>query len=112
VAVTSERVHEPEVHRLDAELVLAEAGGVDSAPAEARERAERLLHAAIESARRRGARMLELRALTTLVRVSGRGPKRREARRQLTEVLAGFTEGLDTGDLQDAQSLLSDSRDR
>ena len=106
VTATGERYHEPEIHRLDAELVLAEAGGVQSASGEARERAEQVLHAAIECARRQGARTLELRAATTLARLHGRAAKGRQARAQLGELLASFAEGFDTPDLRDARGVL------
>jgi predicted ATPase len=106
VTATGERYHEPEIHRLDAEMVLAEAGGARSAPAKVRERAAQLLHEAIECARRQGARTLELRAATTLARLRGRGAKGRQARARLAELLASFVEGFDTADLQDAQRLL------
>ena len=36
VTATGERYHEPEIHRIDAELVLAEAGGAGGAPSEPR----------------------------------------------------------------------------
>jgi predicted ATPase len=75
VAATGERYYEPEILRLDAELVLVEAGGADSAPSEARARAEALLHTAIACASIQGARTLELRTTTALARVCGRGAK-------------------------------------
>jgi adenylate cyclase len=102
-----ERFHEPEIRRIDAELVLAEAGGADNAPAEARERAETLVHAAIECAARQGARTLELRAATMLARLCRRGAKGRQARARLAELFASFTEGFDIPDLEDARRLLA-----
>ena len=107
VVATGERYYEPEIHRLDAELVLAEAGGADGAPSDARARAEALLDTAIECASRQGARTLELRAMTTLARVCGRGAKGRQARARLADLLARFTEGFDTTDLQDARRLVA-----
>jgi adenylate cyclase len=103
-----ERFHEPEIHRLDAELVLAEAGGAHAATARARERAERLLHEAIECAGRQGARMLELRAATSLARLLRRGAKGKRARERLSDLLASFTEGFDTADLREARELVAD----
>ena len=108
VTATGERYYEPEIHRLDAELVLAEAGGADGAPSDARERAEALLHTAIECASRQGARTLELRAMTALARVCGRGAKGRQARARLADLLASFTEGFDTADLQEARRLVAE----
>jgi ATP/maltotriose-dependent transcriptional regulator MalT len=103
-----ERLQEAEIRRLDAELVLAEAGGERHAPPEARERARVLVEAAIECARRQGARTLELRAATSLARLSGRGAKGSRAR--LAELLASFTEGFDTADLKEARQALSLTR--
>ncbi len=107
VAATGERYHEPEIHRLDAELVLAEAGGADGAPSDARDRAEALLHTAIECARRQGARTLELRATTALARLCGRGAEGRQARARLADLLASFTEGFDTADVREARRLVA-----
>jgi tetratricopeptide (TPR) repeat protein len=106
IVAAGERFHEPEIRQLDAELVLAESGGADQAPAEARERAEALLHAAIECASRQGARTLELRATTALARLWRRGTKGREARARLAELFASFSEGFATRDLLDAKRLL------
>jgi DNA-binding winged helix-turn-helix (wHTH) protein/predicted ATPase len=106
VTATGERYHEPEIHRIDAALVLAEAGGADGAPSEARQRTEVLLHTAIECARRQGARTLELRAMTALARLRQRGAKGKQTRAQLAELLASFTEGFDTADLQEARRLV------
>jgi predicted ATPase len=102
VAATGERYYEPEILRLDAELVLAEAGGADDAPSEARARAEALLHTAIACASIQGARTLELRTTTALARVCGRGPKGKQARSRLADLRACFTEGFDTADLKEA----------
>jgi DNA-binding winged helix-turn-helix (wHTH) protein/predicted ATPase len=110
VMATGERYHEPEIHRIDAELVLAEAGGAHRAPSSARERAEALLHTAIECASHQGARTLELRAMTALARLCGRGAKGRQARARLAELLASFTEGFDTADLQEARQLIAAKR--
>jgi DNA-binding winged helix-turn-helix (wHTH) protein/tetratricopeptide (TPR) repeat protein len=101
-----ERFHEAETHCVDAELVLAEAGGADRAPTAARARAEVLLDAAIACASRQGARTLELRATTMLARHCRRGKKREQARTRLAELLSCFTEGLGTPDLRDARRLL------
>jgi DNA-binding winged helix-turn-helix (wHTH) protein/predicted ATPase len=85
VAATGERICEPEIHRLDAELVLTEAGGASRASAGTRQRAEELLRSAIECARRQGARTFELRATTSLARLSGRSTKGRETRARLDD---------------------------
>ena len=100
VAANGERYYEAEILRLDAELVVTLAGG---APSDARARAEALLHTAVECASRQGARTLELRAMTALARVCGRGVKGRQVRSRLADLLASFTEGFDTADLQEAR---------
>jgi hypothetical protein len=51
--------------------------------------------------------MLELRAATTLARLRGRGAKGKQARARLADLLASFTEGFDTADLEDARRLLA-----
>ena len=107
IAATGERYHESEVHRIDAELMLAEAGGVEKAPARARKQAEALLHEAVACANRQGARTLELRAATSLARLCPPGALRTQARARLGDLLAWFTEGLDTADLREARALLS-----
>jgi predicted ATPase len=106
VATTGERYHEPEIHRLDAELVLAEVGGAHGAPPEARERAEALLRTAIECASGQGSRTLELRAMTALARLCRRGAKGGALRARLAELLSCFSEGFGTADLQEARRLI------
>ena len=108
VVATGERYYESEIYRLDAELVVSEAGGADGAPSDARASAEALLHTAIECASRQGARTLELRATTALARVCGRGAKGRQTRARLADLLASFTEGFDTTDLQEARRLAAE----
>jgi DNA-binding winged helix-turn-helix (wHTH) protein/predicted ATPase len=105
ITATGERYHEPEIHRIDAELVLAEAGGADGARADARERAEASLHTAIDCASRQGNRTLELRATAALARLHGRSAKGKQTRVRLAELLSSFTEGLDTADLREARQL-------
>jgi predicted ATPase len=107
VATTGERYHEPEIHRLDAELMLIEASGAKRTPRSVRERVEAALHASIACARDQGARTLELRATTMLARLGGRGTAR-ASRASLVELLAGFTEGRDTADVMDACRLLAE----
>ena len=94
VATSAERYWEAEIQRIDAELVLAENGTVEAATM--------LLRAAVDCARREGARTPELRAATALARLT----KTRAARDALATVVASFTEGLDVPDLQDARNLL------
>jgi len=61
---------------------------------------------AIEIARRRNAKSLELRAATSLARLWQREGKRAEAHQMLNEIYGWFTEGFDTADLKDAKVLL------
>src|SRR5262249_2943618 len=56
LTATGERFHEPEIHRLDAELILTESGGAGGAPPRARGPAGRPRPPAIESAHPQGAR--------------------------------------------------------
>ena len=51
-------------------------------------------------------RFLELRAATSQARLFKRERREVEARNLLSSVYAGFTEGFETPDLQDAKSLL------
>jgi adenylate cyclase len=109
IAATGERYHEAEIKRLDAELVCAEAGGIDEASPDARSRVETLLRDAIECAQRQGARTLELRATTTLVRLCRDRAEGPQARARLVELLAPFSEGFDTADLREARELVEES---
>ena len=92
VARTGERWAEPELLRLTAELELR-AG--ESTP----ERAARQLRDAVTLAHDRSARSFELRAATSLARVSGDAAP-------LRACLARFDEGATTRDLVDAHSVL------
>ncbi|HEY3064715.1 MAG TPA: adenylate/guanylate cyclase domain-containing protein [Methylomirabilota bacterium] len=91
----------PEVYRLEAELLLRSA---DNTTAEA----ERLLITAVDLARGRSQKSLELRAATSLARLWQRENKREAARRTLAPVYEWFTEGLETPDLQTARRLLAE----
>jgi tetratricopeptide (TPR) repeat protein len=90
----------PEVYRLDGELLLR---GVQPAADEA----ARSFRAAMDLARQRAAKGLELRAATSLARLYEGQGRRAEAGEMLAEVYGHFTEGLDTADLQAARSLLA-----
>ncbi len=61
---------------------------------------------AVEIANRYGAKSLALRAATSLARLWQFQGKRKGAYDLLAPVYGWFTEGFDTADLQDAQSLL------
>jgi hypothetical protein len=68
--------------------------------------AEALFAEAASTQRGRGARMLELEALTRLARVQGAGPESALTRLRLREVCDAFTEGLGTVQLATARTVL------
>jgi adenylate cyclase len=68
--------------------------------------AEPHLRQAVEIARARGERSLELRAATSLGRLLARERRPTEARNLVAGVYGSFTEGLDTADLRAARTLL------
>jgi predicted ATPase len=89
----------PEIQRIGAELML-QCGRRDDA--------EQGFRAAIELARQRSEKSLELRATTGWARLlAGRG-RRDEARRALRGIYGWFSEGFDTADLRAARALLDE----
>ncbi len=68
--------------------------------------AEACFHKAIEIARHQGAKLWELRAVTSLSRLWHGQGKKDEARPMLAEIYSWFAEGFDTVDLQEAKALL------
>ena len=96
---TGERFYEAELYRLKGELLRRHAVGGPESP-------EGCLVKAIEVARRQGARSLELRAVVSVSRVWREHGREAHARRTLVDACSGFTEGLDTVDLREAQALL------
>ena len=91
--------HAPEIHRIHGELLVRR---------DQRDEAEACFRRAIEIARRRSQRALELRAATSLARLLTQAGRRDEARRQLADIYAWFTEGFDTADLKAARALLDE----
>jgi len=91
----------PELHRLKGELLLTRG-------TEARGEAEACFRRAIEIARARQARSLELRAVMSLSRLLARLGQRDDAREMLAEIYRWFTEGFDTKDLREAKALLDE----
>jgi predicted ATPase len=63
---------------------------------------------AIEIAQRQQAKSLELRAVMSLSRLWQSQGKKAEARQMLAEIYGWFTEGFDTGDLQEAKALMEE----
>ena len=96
---TQERFYEAEVHRVQGELVLAQA-------ADQHALAETCFQHALAIARRQQARSWELRAAMSLARLWQQQGKRAEARALLAPIYGWFTEGFDTADLQEARALL------
>jgi predicted ATPase len=99
---TGVRWYDAEIHRLRGDL-LHNKGGADPGQVEAHYRQ------AIQVARQGEARSWELRATLSLCRLwrsQGTQDKTQQARHMLAEIYGWFTEGLDTGDLQEASHLL------
>ncbi len=78
---------------------------------DAREDSERQFRQAIDMARHRSQRMLELRATMSLARLWQQTGRQSEAGRQLREIYGWFTEGFDTPDLRAAKVLLDELSD-
>lgn len=104
-----ERYIEPEIHRIHGELLLKSttigsrvAGEFQSV----KSKAEQSFLKAIEIARCRKAKMLELRAAVSLSRFLAQSGRAAEAARILSETCACFTEGRDTQEFRVAQNLL------
>ena len=70
--------------------------------------AEAWLQRALDVARRQEAKSLELRAAMSLARLWQQQGKQPEARALLAPIYGWFTEGFDTADLQEAQTLLAE----
>jgi len=98
---TGERGREAELHGLQGELLLAQAGDRQQVP-----EAEACFHQALAVARRQQAKSLELRAATSLSRLWQQQGKQAEAHELLAPIYGWFTEGFDTKDLQEAKALL------
>jgi class 3 adenylate cyclase len=88
-----------EILRIEGELAARGGGPSD---------AEQRFRAAIETARSRGEKSLELRASMSLVRLLLGQGRRDEARDALAGIYGWFTEGFDTADLRAAKTLLGE----
>jgi tetratricopeptide (TPR) repeat protein len=93
-----ERFLDAELHRLRGEVAMSRGDFV---------RAEQEFEAAIEQARARSQRSLELRGALSFACLEQRQGGAGGARARLAELYAGFTEGLDTADLVEAGALLA-----
>ena len=92
----------PEIRRVRGQLLLRQ---------NERDEGERQLREAINLARHRLQRMLELRATTSLARLWQQTGRRSQAGQQLGPIYGWFTEGFDTGDLRAAKALLDELSD-
>jgi adenylate cyclase len=88
----------PELCRLRGVLTLAASNSVDAAAASFRE--------AIDLARRQDAKLLELRAASSLARLGAARGQSGDAY-SIAPIYTWFTEGFDTSDLREAQALMS-----
>ena len=75
-----------------------------------REAAEADFREAIACSKKMDAKMLELRAATSLARLLRDTDRRDEAHTMLSEIYNWFTEGFDTADLKDAKALLDEMK--
>ena len=102
---SGERWWEPELYRLEGELMLKLAGGAPPAAA-LRSKAEACFQRAIEIAHEQKAKLLELRAMVSLSRLAGQTSQYSNQGRSLRDLHGWFTEGFDTADLIGAARLL------
>jgi predicted ATPase len=94
---TGERWFAAELNRHKGELLLRQGHS---------EAAEELYRKALSIAKEQEAKLWELRAVASLVRLRRDQGRRAEARDLLAPVYDWFTEGFDTPDLKDAKALL------
>jgi predicted ATPase len=107
VPQTGECWYEAELHRLRGELLLQQTLlASDRSPLLTE--AEACFRQALEIARQQQAKSWELRAATSLARLWQQQGKRDDACTLLAPVYGWFTEGFDTADLQEAQTLLEE----
>jgi predicted ATPase len=122
----AERFYEADLYRLKGELLLRKFVGADLGPTPAdipkghaasveatggsslQLEAEACFQRALDIARRRGAKSLELRGALSLSRLWQRQGKRDAARQLLAEIYGWFSEGFDTTDLREAKTLLEE----
>jgi predicted ATPase len=106
---TGERLHEAELYRLQGTLLLQSAARntPSTVPPQTAAEAEACFQHALSVARRQQAKSLELRAALCLSSLWQQQGQHRQAYDVLKEVTDWFTEGLDTGDLQEARQLLA-----
>ncbi|MDH6170766.1 putative ATPase/DNA-binding winged helix-turn-helix (wHTH) protein [Variovorax boronicumulans] len=93
------------------ELLRAKARALSRVSPSRKEEAEECLIQSLASSRHQGARAWELRTALDLARLWQAGGRKREAQSLLQSVLAHYTEGFETADLQDAEELLGQTND-
>ena len=99
---SGERWWEAELYRIKGELLSASTEtGLES-------ETEQYFHKAIMVARQQAAKSLELRATMSLARLWQQQGKTEDARQLLAGIYGWFTEGFETGDLQEAKALLAE----
>ncbi|MBN1136554.1 MAG: hypothetical protein JXM73_08205, partial [Anaerolineae bacterium] len=98
---SGERFHEAELHRLQGQLLVQSGTAGEAEGAACYQRAK-------EVARSQSARMLELRAATSLARLWKKQGRIDEARELLAGIYGWFTEGFGTVDLVEAKALLEE----
>ena len=98
---TGARFYEEELHRVKGELLLQQDN-----PDE--EKIETEFRTAVDIARRKQAKSLELRATLSLCKLLKKKGKKEEAHKLLYEIYGWFTEGFDTTDLITAKALLKE----
>ncbi|HEX7784639.1 MAG TPA: adenylate/guanylate cyclase domain-containing protein [Methylomirabilota bacterium] len=98
--VAATGLYAPEVYRVEGEL--------RRMASEPPEEAARCFERAVQMARGRELRSLELRAATSLARLFRDQGRREDARRTLAGIYGWFTEGFDLPDLRAARALLDD----
>jgi class 3 adenylate cyclase/predicted ATPase len=98
---SGERWWEAELHRLRGRLLVARGQHDES---------EACFRRSIEVSSRQRARVLELRAATSLARLWSDRGRNAEARDLLAPIYGWFTEGFDTPDLEQAKALLDELR--
>lgn len=100
LALSGERRHEAETHRLRGELLLR----LD--PKHNQAEAKNCFAKALAVASKQNALLFQLRAACSLVRLHRDTEQQTAAFRQLRDIFAAFSEGFDSPDLQEAKTLL------
>lgn len=100
MARTGDRWFEPELHRLKGELSILAGGDLTEAAS--------CFQRAGEIAGATSARLMELRAATSLARLWRDAGQPMDARQLLGPICSWFTEGLGGADMRDACALLGD----